>query len=108
MVRLIEADSRLALEITDNDLSLVVESDPHGVVVHIVDNANLRLVELEEAYEYVGDEDAATSHEIDELLEGDGPWHIVITNEHTSSPVAVSIELEAADDDDEEEDEEGE
>jgi hypothetical protein len=109
MVRFLQANTHFVVHLDGiEELEAIVESDPEPIIVHVVDDANLKLLEAGEEYEFFGDDDAALFHDLNQELD-EGNWHLVITNEQ-NTPTAVNVDIldEDEDGDDEEEEEEGE
>jgi len=105
MVRMLQSDTHLLLHL-DGLLHLVatVESHPGPVNAYVVDDANLKLFEAGEEFEFLGDDEASSDRVIDIGLEEEaGNWHLVLKNE-TDGPIAVNVAIIEEDDEDDEED----
>ena len=107
MVRMLQSDTHLLLHL-DGLLHLVatVESHPGPVNAYVVDDANLKLFEAGEEFEFLGDDEASSDRVIDIGLEEEtGNWHLVLKNE-TDGPIAANVAIIEEDDEDDEDDEE--
>jgi hypothetical protein len=106
---MLQSDTHLLLHL-DGLLHLVatVESHPGPVNAYVVDDANLKLFEAGEEFEFLGDDEASSDRVIDIGLEEEtGNWHLVLKNE-TDGPIAANVAIIEEDDEDDEDDEEDE
>ena len=108
IVQLLEPGTHFAEEVDDGEIEFEIRSNPHPVKVRLLSKANHDAFERDDEYEYLGPDDAATNHEFEEYLDPDeGPWFLLVLNEHETQATAVGTEsfIEDEDEDEDEDDE---
>lgn len=109
IVQLLDPGTHFAEEVDDGEIEFEIRSNPHPVTVRLLSKANHEAFERDDEYEYLGPDDAKNDHEFEEYLDPDeGPWFLLVMNEHPTAATAVGTEsfIDDGDEDDEEDDEE--